>query len=159
MFILGQTKLICIWYEWGQEYPYFSTEWCRVNIIPFSVRSPRTPGKQGIETFKWLRPLIFSIKRTNAFAILIWMQTMNFIIEEPIPFWDLYSRDKHAETENTPFQFGLRYPFYGNKMQFSYLKFGLSEKHTNFEKNLPHGLDVWGRLCSSESLNYKEFLS
>ena len=23
------------------------------------------------------------------------------------------------------------------------IKFGLSEKHTNFEKNLPHGFDVY----------------
>ena len=63
----------------------------------------------------------------------------------------------------------------GSKIEEKVIKFGLSEKHTNFEKNLSHGFDVYSVnqlicqnheedffsnfVCFSESPNFKDINS
>ena len=42
---------------------------------------------------------------------------------------------------------------------FFYVKFGLSEKHTKFEKNLPHGFDKSADLLSKRQNHEEDFFS
>ena len=41
--------------------------------------------------------------------------------------------------------------------QLHYVKFGLSEKHTKFEKNLPHGFDKSADLLSKRQNHEEDF--
>ena len=92
-FTEGRVSLFLNWMMPGEHHPFLSSP-------------PRTPGKQGIETFKWLRPLIFSIKKDKCLCHSHLNANYEFHHWRADPLWDLYSCDKHVETENTPFQFG-----------------------------------------------------